>query len=353
MKAASAGYMSLDGKTSQPPRDALVRDLVVFDCGNRFIQWLAPDGQPKIIPATIRELESWEDAAPTQNEIVIGIGDRQWVLGSTLGTAIFEEEKSDQAWIAVLAALEPQPGAMVLSVNTLRVLTTDSRNAKYKAMADKLQSMDWLPESRTFTRNGDRITIGSIRKVELIDEGVPVFRYAQKHALYARPDLLNGVIDVGGGDTTARLFNSAGAIERALELTLPGTVALAQRISAAIAQDFQYEPSLSAIMDGIANQTYQFEANFKAYNFKPQFDRAHKLWVDDLRGKLKRKWNDLLQSGRVGEILIAGGSAPLLALGESPETNLEIFTGGRFKVVRNGAIANFPQVVNLYGMAGV
>lgn len=343
-------------------RDALVRESIVFDPGNRFIQWMSPDGSPRIAPAYVKELQPWDEEIHwDDNSVVVEIGEQRFCVGQIAkdlgGIPIYESEKSDLAWMAAIVALEPNEGATALSVDRFKMLCT-KKTDRYKAAAEYLQSLKWLPDNRVFTRNGRTIAIGSIRKVELIEECIPPFLWAKKHKLFSHPQKLQAFVDAGGGDTSARLITSNGTIYRegGAELVLPGTKELALAISGAMLRDLQYNPDPSAIMDAIADGSYTLQVGmgFEEVNFKPYFDRCLVGWAESLRDKIKQGWAK--PWNEIGEVFIVGGSAPLLAMPcirnrqTGQLSDFETATNGRFKVVRHEGIANFSQVINLYGM---
>lgn len=332
---------------------SLVRPLVVLDGGNRFINYLDASGNARLMPAVVKELELWEDGGFDDRSVLIEIGDRRWVIGDMAaqlgGYPVFMGEKSDLTWLLVAAILEPLNNSGVVSVDRLRILCTDSNSPKFKAAAAAVQSLEWAGEQRRYTRNGESVTLAALRKVELIDECVPAWRYAKKQGWWKYPDRLNGVVDIGGGDSSGRLITSSGIVERTSQVIAPGTKRLASLIAAGIGRDFQYTPDEAAIMDAIADGTFKLQVGsldgISDYDFKTVFARCHTIWLDEIKKAVKEKWqsNPATWNG-IGEVLIVGGSAPLLS-------EIEAATNGRFKVARHDAVPNFSQLINVYGMA--
>lgn len=330
----------------------MVRPLVVLDGGNRFVNWLDASGNCRLIPAIVKELEEWEDGGFDSDSVLIELGDRRWVIGAIAqqlgGKPVFMGEKADLAWLLVAAVLEPVNNNGVVGVEKLRLLCTDRNAPKFKEAANYIESLAWLGEDRRFIRNGKSVSVASIRSVELVDECVPAWRYASKHGWWSYPNTLNGVLDVGGGDTTGRLITSSGIVERTSQVIAPGTKRLASLIAAAIQKHFQHTPDEGVIMDAIAKGTYSIQVGslngMSNFDFKPQFDRCVQIWIDEIKAVVKERWQSNQTTwNSIGEVLIVGGSAPLLK-------PIEVATGGRFKIAKHDAIANFSQSINVFGM---
>ena len=120
---------------------------------------------------------------------------------------------------------------------------------------------------------------------------------------------------------------------READVVLPGTYALAQKLAAALLPVLGQTPDLGLLMDAIAEGVYLYGTS--GVNFAEQFRSVQQDWISEIRNKLKLAWNTHMSN--LGEVLVVGGSAPLLA-------PLCDASKGRFK------IAPQPQFFSLYGL---
>lgn len=307
----------------------LIRQKLPADLGNRFLKWQDPIGEIRCIPSFVKELESWEDAQPDQNSVVVEVEGKRYALGQIAhdldGKPVFEHSKTELAYLLALAAIEPNPGQNQVIIESMPVALPDSRNK------EAVSGVKRIEKTRDFRRNGQRI-IAIVRNVTPIDETKAAYSYAVKQGLfkYQRP---NGVLDCGGGTAIARLYALNGTVIREADTILPGTYALAQKISAALTPQLGYTPNLSLLMDAIADSSFDYGTT--GFNFKPIFEKCRESWILEIRAKLKTAWGKW--GGELGEVLVIGGSAPLLK-------PLEEESKGRFK------IAPEPQFISIRGM---
>lgn len=293
---------------------------LAIDAGNRFIKWVDRKGIIQSLPSYSIQLEDWQDTPkPSRNSVVLEFEDERWVIGQLAkelgGQPTFEGNKSALAKLLVLSAIAPiGDSTLPLFIEQLRIALPDSR---YKADLENLKELESV---RTVTRNGVNFTY-SIRKVEAIDEGIGAYRYAVANDLYRFKSKPNGILDVGGGTTLVKLFSPSGTLMRKSDLSLPGTWALANDIAVALLPRIGYSPDLGLIMDGIADSHYLLGTT--GINFGKEFETARTKWVAGLRNQINTRWRTELST--FGEVLIVGGSAPLL-------NEVEKKTGGRFKI---------------------
>jgi len=311
----------------------LIRPVIAFDGGNRTIQWVNPIGQVRQIPSYLKTIDpSWEDVEPDENSIVIEFEGETFAVGQIAkdmqGTPTFQGDKIELARRLVLAALEPNPGSNALRVERLLVALPNSRSASTAMLKD-------IEGTYEYTRNGQEI-VATVRKVEPIDETKAAYRFAMQNGLFLSNKQVNGVLDLGGGTSIARLYSVSGSLMREADVILPGTFDLARKIATRIQRDFPTTPDLSLIMDGIEANDYQLGTT--GYSFVAAFESARDEWLADIRGQIKTRWGQWLPS--LGEVLMIGGSAPLAF-------PLEEATKGRFKIAPN------PQSISIVGMAGV
>lgn len=310
-----------------------IRSLVVCDPGNREIKWIDPHGQVRLCPSVIYKLKDWEDAGFNANTFLIEVDGSRYLIGELAkklgGKPAYEGNKTELAWILSLVAIEPNPGHDSVLIEKLKIALPDSRN-------DSVKHLKALEGTREFIRNGKPI-VYTIREVQPVNECVPAFRYAQHKKEFQYPEAINGIIDFGGGTTIARLFDSEGTILRGGDIIGSGTFTLANEIAAALTPQFGYTPNPIVIMDAIADGSFTYGKGSGASNFQDLFTYALENWIEELRGNIRAKWSRFTKDGQLGEVLMVGGSAPLA-------TKLTEASQGRFRV------AEFPQVVSLYGM---
>ena len=308
----------------------LLRSAIAADCGNSTIQWVNPAGQICQIPSYLKPIDtSWEDVEPDSNSIICEFEGETFVIGQLAkdlgGSATFQGDKIALARRLVLSALEPNPGSNAVRVERLLIALPNSRND-----VSLLKAIEGTYE---FMRNGQAI-VATVRNVEPIDETRAAYRYAATHGLFLSQKQINGILDLGGGTSIARLYTTSGSLIREADIILPGTADLARRIAARIARDLPASPDLTLLLDGIEAGDYQLGTT--GYSFAAAFQSAREEWLADIRAEIKTRWGQWLPS--LGEVLIIGGSAPIAA-------PLSEATKGRFKIAPN------PQQISIVGMA--
>jgi hypothetical protein len=314
-------------------QSAHIRKRLPFDGGNRFIKWIAPQGQVRIIPSFIRELEDWEDANWDDKSVVITYEGYRFAIGEVAdalgGKPVFSEDKCRWAEVLALCALEPNPGCNSVLVETMPIALPDTRN---KQAVEDIKRVEGIKE---FVRNGQRI-VATVRAVQPVNETEPAFHYALSQGAFRYPDGINGMLDLGGGTGIGRLYAPNKTLIRAADVILPGTYQLAGSIAAALTPQLGYSANLPLIMDAIADGSFQYGTT--GIDFTKIFQKSCTAWISNIRTKIKTAW--VQQLNDLNEVLIIGGSAHLA------EPLCEA-TKGRFK------IAQHPQVISLFGMMEV
>ena len=304
------------------------RQTVVCDPGNRFTKWLEGKA-PRSIPSYVKALASWEDAEPDSHSYVVQLDGKRYAIGRLAqelgGKPAFEEGKADLAHLLVLPAIATSAGSPT-RIEQLVIPTPDNRNRAV------IQQLKKLENTLDFNLNGvDQVV--SIRQVRTVDECRGAYLLAKAQKLWKFTAHTNGVVDFGGGTAIARLFTPSGVLIREADTVLPGTYALAQKLGAALLPVLGQSPDLGLLMDAIAEGVYLYGTS--GVNFAEQFRSVQGDWISEIRNKLKLAWN--AHFSNLGEVLIVGGSAPLL----SPLCDA---SKGRFK------IAPQPQFFSLYGL---
>lgn len=310
-------------QTTTPPRPQSsldIQSLTAIDAGNRFVKWIDRTGNVQSLPSYSHQLEDWQDTPkPSKNSVTLEFDDQRWVIGQLAkelgGLPTFEGDKSALAKLLVLGAIAPIGNSTLpLVIEKLRIALPDSR---YKSDIENLKELETV---RTVIRNGVNFTF-SVRKMEAVEEGVGAYRYAIAHDLFRFKSRPNGIMDVGGGTSLVKLFSPSGTLMQQSSLILPGTFSLANAIAVALLPRLGQSPDLSLIMDGIADGHYLLGTT--GTSFAKEFESARTKWVEGLKTQINTRWKKELST--FGEVLIVGGSAPLLK-------EIEKKTEGRFKI---------------------
>lgn len=306
--------------------------VFAIDAGNRFIKFIDRRGNPHRLPSYTKKLEPWQDQLePDSHSVTLEIEGTRYVVGRLAkelgGKPSFLGNKAQLAHLLVLSGIEPFEGSEIpLLIERLVLALPDSRNP------ENLSHLKQLEGVKTITRNGVTFTY-SIRKVVAIDECVGAYRFAINGNLFNYPLKTNAIIDCGGGTTLGKIFTQSGQINRDGDIVLPGTANLARAIATSLTPKLGYSPELDLILDGIGEGT--FTLGTTDINFKKEFIAAHETWIEDIRSRIRAAWQPYFN--QIAEVLIVGGSAPLLQ-------PLEVSSGGRFKV------AISPQFMGIKGM---
>ncbi|MEG3876689.1 hypothetical protein QT972_04790 [Microcoleus sp. herbarium7] len=327
---------TLTENVTPEPGTAFKRPLAALDAGNRTTQWIDPKGNVRTIPSFVKILETWEDAEPCENSVLVELFDKhghsetRFIIGAEAqvlkGKPAFEFDKVELAKYLMFAALEPNIGQNTLIIESLRVALPDSRHK------ENVKRLGELANTYEFTRNGERV-YSTIRNIQPVDETKPAYRYARASGLFKSPKSINGILDLGGGTAIARLYSPSGSVIRELDINVPGTFDLARRINAALMPTTGQSQELSLIMDAIASSS--FTIGTSGINFGYCFEKCSDAWLEDIRAKLRITWGK--HFNEVGEVLIIGGSAPLAI-------PIEKSTKGRFRVAPDS------QEISIKGM---
>lgn len=327
---------TLTEHVTKEPNPALRRPIVAADFGNRTTQWLDPKNRVRTIPSVIKKLESWEEAEPCEESVLVetfdndGIVTERFILGAEAqiqkGVPAFEQNKCELAKQLLYAALEPMPGQNTVIIDCLRIALPDARNDENVELLKQLEGV------HEFMRNFERI-YASVRRVEPVDETRPAYKYARENGLFKSTKNVNGILDLGGGTALGRLYSPSGSLNRQADVNVPGTFALAQKINAALLPATGQSQDLSLIMDAIADGSYVIGTS--GISFANIFEKCRDSWLEEIRGKLRTAWGSYFCD--IGEVLIIGGSAPLAK-------PIEESTKGRFR------IAPSPQTISIKGM---
>ncbi len=327
---SSYGYMY--------PQDSQIRPCVVFDGGNRFIKWIDPSNQVKIIPSCIKEVSEyqWKRLRPDPETVLLEVDGKRYAVGKLAqdlgGEPTFQKDKCELAEILALVAIEPNLGSNNVHISKLAIALPNSLNEDDVAAVKRLEN---YPLTKEFKRDGQHICY-TIANVEPLDETLPAFFYAKNQGFFTFPDVKNAIWDIGGGTSIARIYLPNGTLIHDAEVILPGTKALAQQVAVEIKEVFNldFSPLLADIMDAIQQGNCIYGTDH--LDFSGIYQSACEKWVEAARAEIRSKWTQHLP--QLGEVLVVGGSANLAA----PICEA---SGDRFRIAPN------PQLFNIIAMA--
>lgn len=321
-----------------PPQDSAVRSCVVFDGGNRFIKWIDPQNQVKIIPSCIKEVSEyqWKRLRPDPETVLLEVDGKRYAVGKLAqdlgGEPTFQKDKCELAEILALVAIEPNPGLSNVHISKLAIALPNSLNDDDVAAVKRLEN---YPLAKEFKRNGKHVCY-TVASVEPLDETLPAFFYAQSQGFFSFPAVKNAIWDIGGGTSIARIYLPNGTLIHDAEVILPGTKALSQQVAVEMKEAFNldFSPSLADIMDAIQKGDCIYGTD--RLNFSGIYQSACEKWVESARAEIRSKWTQHLP--QLGEVLVVGGSATLaIPICEA--------SGDRFRIAPN------PQLFNIIAMA--
>jgi hypothetical protein len=333
-----SGYIYPSTHVQTYPRPAQVRPCVAFDGGNRFIKWVDPNNQVRIIPSCLKEVTEyqWKRLRPDDASVLIEVDGKRYIIGKLAqdlgGEPTFQRNKCELASILALVAIEPNEGDSYVHISKFALALPDSFKQDDVAAVKRLEN---YPLAKEFKRNKVEISY-TIYEVEPLDETLPAFNYAKSQGFFSFPEHKNAVWDIGGGTSIARIYLPNGTLVQDGEVILPGTKSLAQQVAVEMKEEFglDYSPSLTDIMDAIALGDCIYGTD--RHDFREIYRRACASWVEAARAEIRSKWTTHLP--QLGEVLVVGGSAQLAA----PICSV---SGDRFK------IAPEPQFFNIVAMA--
>ncbi|HEY9650540.1 MAG TPA: StbA family protein, partial [Coleofasciculaceae cyanobacterium] len=142
------------------PQNSQIRSCVVFDGGNRFIKWIDPSNQVRIIPSCIKEVSEyqWKRLRPDPETVFLEIDKKRYIVGKLAqnlgGEPTFQKDKCELAEILALVAIEPNPGSSNVHISKFAIALPNSLNDDDVAAVKRLEN---YPLTKEFKRNGQHI----------------------------------------------------------------------------------------------------------------------------------------------------------------------------------------------------
>jgi hypothetical protein len=155
--------------------------------GNRFIKWVDPFNEIRVIPSCIKEVSEtqWKRIKPDPQTILIEAEGKRYIIGKQAqeldGEPVFQRNKCELAEIIALVAIEPNPGFDYVHIAKFAIaLPSDTNESDVQA----LRKLENYPTAREFKRNGRHICY-TIAHIEPLNETEPAFLYAQQQGMFS------------------------------------------------------------------------------------------------------------------------------------------------------------------------
>ena len=289
-------------KPSGRPQATTILKLAI-DGGNRFIK-VSGAGDEILLPSYLAKADFRDsDAIHYEAGDRLDLVGRRWYVGESAkfknGRAIFYSEKSDLMSEMVLGILPKlMSSAETINIASLNLCLPDGFN--------QTQNQELIANLKGYHNiSGKSYRIGS---VSIHPEGAAAYPYLFNSGVfkYARN---NGIIDLGGGNSTGILVSPYGQPIWESKITLPGTIALAKMVGNH--QDLVgieakgNTPRLEIIMDAIATDRKYGSVR----DISQAIDDCLPDFLTDIKSAILTQWAPWISD--MGEMAIVGGSASL------------------------------------------
>jgi hypothetical protein len=308
--------------------------VLALDPGNAYLKALIPSGQghtPYCVPNYIYVADNFQEVSDSRDTISVYApditgSDVRYIIGQEAkflkGEPLVSLGKADYVHIITKAVLQ------FTSENPidLRIQVADSNLPEWSAAETRIREV--CPQ---------------VRGIKFISEGTPPWKWMKENGSWAYPDMANGVIDIGGGETTCQIISPRGTVSQAKKLTLPGMYELASVVGAKLKPlGLQFSPNPGAILTSIEEGSYTYTERGAVYPFRDIFDHELSLWQKNIAKSILSSWQS--SGEEFGQVLIVGGGAYLC-------NKLAEKFPNRFIVASNNQIENFAQMINAYALA--
>lgn len=303
------------------PQHATICHKLAIDAGNRHIKVVADNGLIKQMPsylakANFRDADAISYEGGDRTDLV---GER-WLVGNAAkhrnGEAIFYSEKADLMPKVVLGIL-PLLGSGSVNIASLRLCLPDIYGADSKALTAALKG--------THQINGDTFRIGSI---SVRNEAICSYQFLLNSGIfkYARP---NGILDIGGGNTTGVLITPEGDPIWDSKFTSYGAIELAKMVAShpdlVGLESKGLSPRLDLILDAIASADRRYGSG---KDIGGAIDACLPDFLNKVKAQMTTAWEPYLSS--IGEIAIIGGSAPLFREWSAKNPRIKVCLDAQF-----------------------
>ena len=302
------------------PRRATAIYKVAVDAGNRFTKIATSAGNTHQMPSYFAEA-NFRDTTSIHYES----GDRldlvgkRWHIGEAAknrnGEPVFLSEKSDLMPMMVLGSL-PSIGAGTIAISALRLCVPDVWAVDTDKVSSALKGCHQINGS-TYKISGVSVHSEAICSYPFLME-MGAFKYA-------RP---NGIVDIGGGNTTGVIISPSGEPIWESKFTGHGTIELAKMVAyhpALVGLESKgVSPRLDLILDAIAGDGF--------YGSQRSISQAINDCLPGFLTKIKKQintaWEPYLST--LGEIAVIGGSAALCADWAAKNSRIKLIENSQF-----------------------
>lgn len=308
--------------------------VLALDPGNAYLKALIPSGQghsPYCIPNYIYVADRNQDVSDDRETVSVYAPDQagqevRYVIGEEArflkGDAIVDLGKAEYIHIITKAVLQFTSEKEI----DLRVQVADSRLPELNSASDRIREL--CPQ---------------VRNIKFISEGIAPWKWMKQNNLWAYPDMPNGVVDIGGGETTCQIISPRGTVDQNKNITEHGMYHLANLVGAKLKpMGLQFSADAGSILNSIEEGSYIYKERGVNYPFRDIFDHELNNWQKSIAKSILSKWQS--SGEEFGQVLICGGGAYLC-------TKLAEKFPGRFIVASNSQIENFAQMINAYALA--
>lgn len=336
--------LTQDMPQSIPQTDVIRLAKVGIDSGNRYTKALVPGYGLHVVPSYLYALKQ-RDGLPTASQsfcIRYESGDNPSLRGAmALGAIaadfgaipIFAGEKDTYYPEMAITAIAGIVQSGTVSVGELILCLPDDNPQTIAEISNSLRGYHQVATPTGYVSL-------QIKRVSIETEGIAAYRFLKSQGFYLANDRINGILDIGGGNTSGLLFSPSGAPIWESRKVLSGLVELARKIAVSSENLRGIErggnsPKIQLILDGIEKGTYTYGITGKS--FEADYLEIFPVWLKALKDEIRLQWGQWLPS--IAEIAIIGGGASLMGdLVESSKNRFKICQDSQLITVKGMVI---------------
>lgn len=336
--------LTQDMPQNVPTNDAIRLNKVGIDSGNRYTKAFIPGYGLHTVPSYLYNLRQKDGlpVAPYSFCIRYESGDNPSLKGgialgaiaSDFGAVpIFAGEKDTYYPEMAITAIAGIIKSGTVSVGELILCLPDDNPQTIAEISSGLRGYHQIATPTGYVAL-------QIKRVSIETEGIAAYRYLKSQAFYLANDRINGILDIGGGNSSGLLFSPSGAPIWESRKVLSGLVELARKIAVSSESLRGIErggnsPKIQLILDGIENNTFTYGTTGKS--FEADYLEIFPVWLKALKDEIRLQWGQWLPS--IAEIAIIGGGASLMGdLVESSKNRFKISQDSQLITVKGMVI---------------
>lgn len=335
--------LTQDMPQNVPQTDVIRLNKVGIDSGNRYTKAFIPGYGLHVVPSYLYALKS-RDGLPVASQsfcIRYESGDKPSLRGAmALGAIaadfgahpIFAGEKDTYFPEMALCAIAGIVQSGTVSVGELILCLPDDNPQTIAEISNSLRGYHQIATPTGYVAL-------QIKRVTVETEGIAAYRHLKSQAFYLANDRINGILDIGGGNSSGLLFSPSGAPIWESRKVLSGLIELARKIASSESlrgiERGGNSPKIQLILDGIENGSFIYGTTGKS--FHADYLSAFPVWLKALKDEIRLQWGQWLPS--IAEIAIIGGGASLMGdLVESSKNRFKIATDSQLITVKGMVI---------------